>query len=91
MITLCTMMGFAVINTDIPVLKQNNAILAFSKEDSLKKGFREKQEDGGDSRNGENRAEQGSPQLFHMVPEGHFCVLPCHFTVSRRYRCPSAP
>ena len=31
------MMGFAVINTDIPVLKQNNAILAFSKEDSLKK------------------------------------------------------
>lgn len=31
------MMGLAVISTDIPVMKQNNAILAFSKADSLKK------------------------------------------------------
>ncbi|MBQ7541153.1 MAG: electron transport complex subunit RsxC [Clostridia bacterium] len=31
------MMGLAVISTDIPVMKQNNAILAFSKEDGLKK------------------------------------------------------
>lgn len=31
------MMGLAVISTDIPVMKQNNAILAFSKKDSLKK------------------------------------------------------
>ena len=31
------MMGLAVINTDIPVLKQNNAILAFSEADALKK------------------------------------------------------
>ncbi len=31
------MMGLAVISTDIPVLKQNNAILAFSEADSLKK------------------------------------------------------
>ena len=30
-------MGLAVISTDIPVMKQNNAILAFSKKDSLKK------------------------------------------------------
>ena len=31
------MMGLAVMGTDLPVLKQNNAILAFSKADSLKK------------------------------------------------------
>lgn len=31
------MMGLAVISTDIPVMKQNNAILAFSQKDSLKK------------------------------------------------------
>ena len=31
------MMGLAVISTDIPVLKQNNAILAFSEADALKK------------------------------------------------------
>lgn len=31
------MMGLAVISTDIPVIKQNNAILAFSAKDSLKK------------------------------------------------------
>ncbi len=31
------MMGLAVINTDIPVLKQNNAILAFSEKDGMKK------------------------------------------------------
>ena len=31
------MMGLAVINTDIPLLKQNNAILAFSEKDGMKK------------------------------------------------------